>query len=228
MKSASLILACWPWLFCVAFFGCGDNELAEVNFIRSDPPTGSTRVPTVLARVELFFDGIPQSVTVDGVPAHVEHTIATWEIPDELDSGDIKLAVEWSNKDGSEGEGAIIHYTTAHVSFDTPLLVESTIRDKYVDKYVDLDQVNLSGITFRFTGVVRPGTIEIRPEGGKPLNWSAKWRCDSVTITPPQGGQLLPGKDYVITITGVKFERPDIREDAIEAFYARIPFSTKE
>ena len=223
MKSASLILACWSWAFCVAFSGCGDNELAEVNFIRSDPPTDSI-VPTVLARVELFFDGIPQSVTVDGVPAHVEHTIATWEIPDEFDSGNIKLAVEWLNQDGSEGKGAIIHYRTALVSYDTPLLVESTIRDKYVDS----EQVNRSGITFRFTGVVRPGTIEIQSKSGMSLNWIAEWVDDSVTITPSQGMQLLPGKDYVIIITDVKFERPDIREEAIEAFYARIPFSTKK
>ena len=227
MKSASLVLACWSWAFCVAFSGCGDNELAEVNFIGSDPPTGSSNVPTVLARVELFFDGIPQSVTVDGVPAHVEHTIATWEIPDELDGGIVKLTVEWLNKDGSEGKGAFIIYTTALVSFYTPLLVESTIYPG--DKDVDSDRINGWGITFTFTGVVRPGTIEIRPEGGMPLNWSTKWRSCSVTIKPPQGGQLLPGKDYVIDITGVKFEMPDIREEAIEAVdFLGIHFSTKE
>lgn len=227
MKSASLILACWSGAFCAAFSGCGDNELAEVNFIRSDPPTDSI-VPTVLARVELFFDGTPRSVTVEGVPAHVERTIATWEIPDELDRGDVTLDVAWLNQDGSEGKGTVIHYRTALVSFEPIFVVESTL-DPTGHKDVDPDQINRSGITFRFNQDVRPGTIEIRPEGGKSLNWSVTWESDSVTIIPQSDeDKLLSGKNYVIKFAAIEADRPDIREGLRETFNVQTMFSTKE
>ena len=225
MKSTSLILAYCSWLFCVAFFGCGDSELPEVNFIRSDPTTGST-VFIGLSYMKLFFDGTPQAVTVNGTPAHVENTTAILEFQDWLDKGDITLAVEWLNKDGSEGKGVVIHYDTALVSFSLPRIVESTV---HPGDTVNPDRINRGGITITFATVVRPGTIEIRPEGGKPLSWSAEWRCGSVTITPQgDGDKLLRGKDYVIEITGIKSDLQNIRDEAIESFDFKLHFSTTE
>ena len=225
MKLASLILACWSWAFCVAFSGCGDNELAEVNFIRSDPATGST-VFIGLSYMKLFFDGIPQAVTVNGMPARVENTTAILEFQDWLDKGGITLAVEWLNKDGSEGKGVIIHYDTALVSFSLPRIVESTV---HPGDTVNPDLINRGGITITFATVVRPGAIEIRPEGGKPLNWSAEWRCGSVTTTPQiDGDKLLRGKDYVIEIAGIRNDLQNVRDEAIESFDFKLHFSTTE
>lgn len=222
MQSAFLILACWSW----AFWGCGGTDLPEVNFIGSDPPTGSL-VPTVLAHVELFFDGLPQSVTVNGVPAHVDYTTATWEIPAELGIDDRQLEVAWLNQDGSEGKGVIIYYDIATVTFIRPTIVESTVYNG--DNDVNPERINRLGMTIVFATAVRPGTIELRPEGGKPLNWSAEWRCGSVTITPQGDGErLLHGKDYVIEITGIKSDLPNIRDEAIEVFNFTLQFSTKE
>ena len=222
MKSASLIFACWSWGFCVAFFGCDDNELTEVNFIRSDPATGST-VAEGVNRIGLIFDGTPRSVTVNGMPARVENTKAIWEPQDWLDEGDITLAVEWLNQDGSEGKGTVIHYKVIHVIVEHPLVTESTIGVGDVDT----DQANL-GITFRFNRDVRPGIIEIWPEGGKPLNWIPAWQSDSVAITPQSDeDKLLPGKNYVIKVAGVKGDITGIRDEAIESLNFELLFSTK-
>ena len=225
MKLASLVLACG--VLCAAFSGCDDNDLPEVNFIRSDPPTGST-VPTVLARVNLIFDGTPRSVTVNGVQARVENTTAIFEFQDWLDKGDIPLAVEWLNQDGSKGKGAIIHYTLALVSFEPIFVVESTL-DPTGHKDVDPDQINRSGITFRFNQDVRPGTIEIKPEGGMSLNWSVTWESDSVTIIPQSDeDKLLSGANYVIKFADIEADRPDIREGLRETFNVQTMFSTTE
>lgn len=238
MKLASLVLACWSWAFCVAFSGCGDaelpdvnNEFAEVNFIGSHPPSGAT-VPTVLLHVKLIFDGTPRSVTVNGVQARVENTIAVLEFQDWLDkvarpfAGDISLNVEWLNRDGSEGKGAIIHYTLALVSFETARIVDSTV---HPGDTVNPDRINSVGITITFSTEVRPGAIEIRPEGGTPLNWYVWWRSCHVTIKPRNDGdKLLRGKDYVIQSTGVKTDLQNVIEPAIENFDFKIHFSTKE
>ncbi|MDE0042933.1 MAG: hypothetical protein OXT74_12920, partial [Candidatus Poribacteria bacterium] len=94
---------------------------------------------------------------------------------------------------------------------------------------VNPDRINSQGITITFATVVRPSSIEIRPEGGKPLNWSAKWRCGSVTITPHgDGDKLLRGKDYVIEIKGIKNDLQNIRDEAIESLDFKLHFSTKE
>lgn len=225
MKSVFSVSAYWSWVFCVAFIGCGDNELAEVNFIRSDLPTGST-VHIGLSYIELFFDGTPQAVTVNGMPARVENTTAIFEFRDWLAEGDIKLAVEWLNKDGSEGKGTVIRYKVIHGSYGPPLIVDSTV---HPGDTVYTDRINRWGITIIFAKDVRPGSIEIRPEGGKPLNWIAEWRSGSVTITPrDDGDKLLPGKSYVIEITGVTHDVTGLRDEAIESSDFRLQFSTKE
>ena len=231
MKSASLVLACWSWAFCVAFSGCGDNEFAEVNFIRGAPPSGSI-LPDVFLHLNLIFDGTPQAVTVNGVQARVENTIAILEFQDWLDkvarppfSGDISLEVEWLNRDGSEGKGAIIHYTLAQVSFEMTNIVDSTV---HPGDTVNPDRINRWGITIIFHTDIRPGTIEIRPEGGNPLNWRARWRSGSVRIKPQsEGDKLLRGKDYVIECTGIKPDLHNVIERARESFDFQIHFSTK-
>lgn len=195
MKLTSLVFACWSWVFCVAFSGCGDtelpdddNEFAEVNFIRSWPPSGAT-VPTVLLHVELIFDGVPRSVTVNGVEARVENTIAVLEFQDIARPfvGDMPMAVEWLNRDGSEGKGATIDYALALVSFETAKILQSTV---VPGDTVNPDQINSLGITIIFSTKVRPGTIEIRPVGGTPLNWYTWWRSCYVTIKPRGDGEV--------------------------------------
>lgn len=225
MQSASLVLACWSWAFCVAFLGCVDPELPEVNFIGSEPAAGS-RVPTGLNRVRLFFDATPRSVTVNGMTTRVENTKAFWEIQDWLDEGDITLAVEWLNQDGSDGKGAVIHYKSIHILIPHPLVVETTIIG---DNGLDPNQANRSGITFRFDQDVRPGIIEIWPEGGKPLNWIAAWRSDFVTITPQSDeDKLLHGKDYVLKMAGVRSDATGLRDEALESLNFTTEFTTKE
>jgi hypothetical protein len=226
MKTVFATPTYWSWLFCVAFFGCGDNELAEVNFIRSDPPTGS-RVNAGLTRVDLIFDGTPRSATVNGMMARMENTTVIWEIQDWLDEGEIKLAVEWLNPDESEGKGVVIHYESIHAVIDAPLIADSTVYPG--DKDVDPNHINRSGITFQFTKDARSGTIKIRPEGRKPLNWDATWGRDFVIIRPRgDGDKLLPGNNYVIEITGVKSDVTRIREEAVEILDFELIFSTQE
>ena len=219
--ATALVLA----LFAAAISGCNDTELPEVNFIGSSPPTGSN-VSTGLDRVRLFFDCTPRSVTVNGMMARVENTTAVWEIQDWLDEDDITLAVEWLNQDGSEGKGAVIHYQSIYAPVSAPWVVDSNVYPG--DKDVDPDRVNRSGITFRFNEDVRPGTIEIRPEGGKPLNWIAEWWGEAVTITPPEEGKLLHGKRYVIEITGVTSSATGVKEENVEILNFTLHFSTKE
>ena len=225
MKSASLVLACWSWAFCVAFSGCGDTELPEVNFIGSDPPTGS-RVSIGLTYVDLLFDATPRSVTVNGMTTRVENTKAVWEIQDWLDEGDITLAVEWLNQDGSEGKGAVIHYQSNHAPVSPPLIVDSSV---YLgDTNVDSDEINRSGITFRFTKDVRPVVVDIRPEGGEPLNWGAAWGRDYVVIRPrTDEDKLLPGKNYVIKVLGLRSNVRGLRDEIIETLDFQLHFSTK-
>ena len=233
MKSASLIFACWSWAFCVAFSGCGDSEppegdteLPEVNFIRSDPPTGST-VSTALSYMKLFFDCTPQAVNVNGMMARVENTTAVWEIQDWLDEGEITLAVEWLNQDGSEGKGAVIHYNTISAPVLPPKITESTVHSGLKD--VDATQVNRSGITFRFNKAVRPVPVEIRPEGGRPLNWSADWQSHSFTITPKsEEDKLLPGKNYVIKVVDLAASVTGIKDVVVEKLSFEIRFGTKK
>lgn len=226
MKSASLVLACWSWAFCVALSGCGDNELAEVNFIRSDPPTGST-VNTALSYIELIFDCTPQAVTVNGMMARVENTTAVWEIQDWLDDGEITLAVEWLNGDGSNGKGAVIHYNAVSAPVLPPLITESTVHPG--DKDVDAPQLNRTGITFRFNRNVRPVPIEIGPENGKPLNWSADWQSHSFTIKPKSDeDKLLPGNTYVIKVVDLAGNVTGIKDVVIEKTSFEIRFTTKK
>lgn len=233
LNLASLVLACWSWGFCVAFSGCGDaelpdvnNEFAEVNFIGSAPSTGSSTI-TGLAYVRLFFDCTPRSVTVNGMMARVENTTAIWETQNGLDRGDITLAVEWLNRDGSEGKGAFIHYNTVSIPIAIPEITESTVHPG--DKDVDAAQLNRTGITFRFHRNVRPVPIEIRPEGGKPLNWSAAWQSHSFTITPNSDeDKLLPGKTYVIKVVDLAGNVTNVIDKVIEKLSFEIRFTTKE
>ncbi|MDE0183999.1 MAG: hypothetical protein OXP71_00930 [Candidatus Poribacteria bacterium] len=87
-------------------------------------------------------------------------------------------------------------------------IVFQTIRhgQTVVDSYV-LDSLNTDGITFKFNrSIHRMGTITIHPVDGvpkvigEPLAWNIEKSTHSVTITPPEGKELVNKQEYTIQL----------------------------
>ena len=137
--------------------------------------------------------------------------LGVWEIQDFLDDGETTVEVEGLHRDRSDGKGFVIHYKTT----SAPVVPQD----------VDATRVNRHGITFRFHKALRPVPVEIRSEGGKPLNWIADWQSHSFTITPKSDEyKLLPGKNYVIKVV----ELPANVDVVTEKLSFEIRFTTKE
>ena len=84
-----------------------------------------------------------------------------------------------------------------------------------------LDSLNTDGITFKFNRSIRgSGKITIQPVDGEPLGWNVESSSHSITITPPEGKELVRGQRYTIQLRDVK----DILGNQVDA---EIEFSTE-
>ena len=87
-------------------------------------------------------------------------------------------------------------------------IIFQTIRDGDTVRDSDvLDSLNTDGITFKFNRSLSGyllGEITIRPvtEGiyGEPLGWNVERGSHSITITPPEGKELVKEQDYTIQL----------------------------
>ena len=111
-------------------------------------------------------------------------------------------------------------------------IVSQTIKDgddvydivRYVEDYSFediLNSLNADGITFKFNRpIYNRGKIAIQPVDGEPLGWNRQESSHSVTITPPEGKELVRGQRYTIQLRDVK----DILGNQVDA---EIEFSTE-
>ena len=91
-------------------------------------------------------------------------------------------------------------------------IISQTIRNgEIVSDSVVLDSLNTDGITFKFNrSVDSSGTITIRPliiemeyvDDGEPLGWNVEKNSHSITITPPEGKELVNQQEYMIQLRG--------------------------
>ena len=66
-----------------------------------------------------------------------------------------------------------------------------------------LNALNTDGITFKFNRSIRgSGKITIQPVDGEPLGWNVEKSSHSITITPPEGKELVRGQNYTIQTQG--------------------------
>ena len=206
MTRAFCLHSFWACLISLVIQGCTNYDRPTANLIESkpprNPPAGYLYHVDLSPPLELTFDESPRSVTVNGTPADVQGNVAFWESKGRLSRGEQDIVIEWINPDGSPGQGAIIRLRVTDAPPIPPLILESSVPNGATD--VDPGPLNLNGITIRFNEAIRSGTIEITPDGGKPLNWIEKWERDSVTITPPPGGKLVNATVYVLKIISVK------------------------
>lgn len=196
---------CWWFIGHFVFAGCGDNSEQVVNFIAVDPPEGSripNWLPPQIPLLKLTFDRSPRSVTVNGTPAAVEGNAACLEHSGGLRLGDGELTVAWTNQDGSQGVGVILHFQVVTYSAVPPEIAGGSVTNGDID--VDPAPLNLNGITIFFSEAIRPGTIEIRPEGQESLGWIAQWKTESVEIMPLPGKELIHGTAYIIKLENVE------------------------
>ena len=95
-------------------------------------------------------------------------------------------------------------------------IISQTIRNgEDVSDSVVLDSLNTDGITFKFNRAIwnreawtRPKNrpkITIQPVDGEPLGWTVELSSHStITITPPEGKELVRGQRYTIQLRDVK------------------------
>ena len=91
-------------------------------------------------------------------------------------------------------------------------IVSQTIRNgEDVSDSVVLDLLNTDGITFKFNrSIDSSGKITIRPliiemeyvDDGEPLGWNVEKSSHSITITPPEGKELVNRQEYMIQLRG--------------------------
>ena len=89
-------------------------------------------------------------------------------------------------------------------------IVSQTIRNgEVVSDSVVLDSLNTDGITFKFNrSIDSSGTITIRPlmiemeyvDDAEPLGWNVEKNSHSITITPPEGKELVNPQKYMIQL----------------------------
>ena len=107
-------------------------------------------------------------------------------------------------------------------------IIFQTVRD--MDWIVHQDAVNslnTDGITFKFSnslpiygpGIYGPGKITIQPVDGEPLGWNRKQSSHTLTITPPEGKELVRDQAYVIRLR-------DFRDVMGHQIDAEIAFTT--
>ena len=90
-------------------------------------------------------------------------------------------------------------------------IISQTIRNgEDVSDSVVLDSLNTDGITFKFNRSIwnrssydRP-KITIQPVDGEPLGWTVEQSRLSITITPPEGKELVREQRYMIQLRDVK------------------------
>ncbi|MDE0184079.1 MAG: HEAT repeat domain-containing protein [Candidatus Poribacteria bacterium] len=103
-------------------------------------------------------------------------------------------------------------------------IISQTITDGcYLDdtNFDAFDSLNTEGITFKFNRSIHgSGTLTIKTVDGEPLGWNVEKGSHSVTITPPEGKELVKGQRYTIQLRDVK----DILGNQVDA---EIEFSTE-
>ena len=150
-----------------------------------------------------------------------------------------KFYITWTNRDGSEGEGATISLSIVPPDCAPPLqlgsvdslgggrflsgftctgpsITECAVKNGEWD--VDSKLFNAQGIRFGFSESVT-GSVEISTENGELLDWNAEWEINVVTIRPTVGNDLVGGMDYIITMR--------VKDAAGNEFDAEIAFTTK-
>ena len=100
-------------------------------------------------------------------------------------------------------------------------IISQTIKDRQRFRDPDaLDSLNTDGITFKFNrSIYYDGEITISSDDGEPLGWNVEWSSHSVTITPPEGKELVKGRNYAIQLRDVR----DVLRNQVDA---EIEFST--
>ena len=101
-------------------------------------------------------------------------------------------------------------------------IISQNIKDRHRVMDSDaLESLNTDGITFKFNRSIRGSEkITIQPVDGEPLGWNVEKGSHSVTITPPEGKELVKGQNYTIQLRDVQ----DILGNQVDA---EIEFSTK-
>ena len=217
---------CYLSLYLISslIFGCGDddeppNDELVANFLRSEPPVGSIILwgcTPNLPAVTLYFDQLPASVTVNGIPAKVVGQKATW-FAEKLYRGPMTFSIEWKNRDGSDSVGATIGLKVYLADeCDSPEIVGGSVKDG--EKEADYERLNAEGITIEFDEPVL-GNIDIRPVDGDSLGWEVEWKGHRVTMHPGGGEKLVNGIAYVIE--GVVEDRAGLE------IHIKITFVTK-
>ena len=216
------------------FVGCSDvNEIEPAHLLETEPTDGAHIY--YHDSITFIFDKPVQLVKVYGINALPKFRYPTnqWYIwakqlemifPKYVSDPPKKVTLNITYQDNGD-----LHQATVSFFFigmigyhSTPILItNSNVRGR--GKTLNAEFLNANGITISFTKpvIAEKGCIEIKPVGGDPLGWIAKWESSSVTLTPLKGQGLVNGTEYVVEIKNV--------EDAIgQELNTQITFTTTD
>lgn len=164
------------------------------------PAAGSSIAPNAVLIVKL--DENVDVVKVNGAAASGIGDTWTFNLTGlNLPEGSANLLIDWTNKDGTVGAGAVVPVVIQAEEDTTPPAIKAATV-KHNEIRVDYNLVNRDGITIVFSEIISAGgEISIAVEGGITLKWSAHWARDSVTILPAVGEELDPETSYGIEIS---------------------------
>ena len=172
-----------------------NRNAQRTQLIATSPAAGAT-IPQD-AVLTLTFDKPPAQVTVNGTPATLVGTMATWQLQGPA-RGRVSFVVAWTNPDGSF-DSATLQMTVQEKDNRPPDIVFSTVDNGEQDVAPE-DIGDVFEVVFN-EEVVR-GTATIAVEGGANLNWLATWEARKVTLERGAAGAAIGNETtYVVTIT---------------------------
>ena len=197
-------------LLCVMsliLFGCS-GEKPNAHLLRSEPADGEATVITdaLSPRVtlQLFFDAEPLLVSVNGVPARLVENTATWvgwsRATYDPDEKKIRLAVAWTNLDGTDGDGATIHLQVRFTDNEPPRVIGGNVKDGQRD--VDPELLNSDGVIIEFNEPIAKAHLSLAPENGHDLGWLLGRQKNKVEFAPLKAAPWLIKYNSTYVIQG--------------------------
>jgi hypothetical protein len=184
-----------------AMMGCaGEEEGEAAKIVSTNPSDGGEMFAN--GELKITFDKAVTEVKVNGTPAEVAGTVATWK-GQGLSPGQQTLTIEWTDEAGNTGSGQIT-LTIKEADTTPPEVAEANVKDGATN--VDPGELNEKGIIIKFSEPIdtkkSKDPFTLSDETGTALAWAAEWNDakDQATLSPTSGAELGYETKYTLTI----------------------------
>ncbi len=204
----------------IGIVGCGEDEQEKepAKMLKTEPVSGGEI--SANGSLLITFDIKVTDVKVNGTPAEVAGTKATWRAQD-LQAGGQTLKIEWVDENGNTGSEDITLTITA-IDTVPPQVGQVSVEDGAID--VDPDKLNADGIVISFSERIdankSKGAFALF-EGEIQMACTPEWKDDNtqVILRPGPQPKLRPGSEYTLTISGY-FDGAGNEGSALEIAFA--------